>query len=65
LLDLTDGCVFHPRCPLFVPGVCDRIVPPLLGVGEGRDVACHVVARERGVIPALPGARTAVAVGHD
>ncbi len=63
LLNLPDGCVFHPRCPLFVPGVCDRVVPPLLDVGEGREVACHVVARERGVIPALPGAQTVVAVG--
>jgi oligopeptide/dipeptide ABC transporter ATP-binding protein len=49
LLDLPEGCVFHPRCPYFEPGLCDATMPPLLDVGEGRDVACHVVARERGV----------------
>ena len=47
LLDLPEGCVFHPRCPYFEPGLCDLTMPPLLDVGEGRDVACHVVARER------------------
>ena len=52
LLALPSGCVFHPRCPYFVPGWCDVEVPPLLDVGEGRDVACHVVQRERGKVAA-------------
>ncbi len=47
LLDLPHGCVFHPRCPRFEPGHCDQTMPPLLDTGDGRDVACHVVARER------------------
>src|SRR5918995_3983918 len=47
LLDLPEGCVFHPRCPYFEPGLCDLSMPALLDVGEGRDVACHVVARDR------------------
>ena len=50
LLALPTGCVFHPRCPYFVPGLCDATIPTLLDMGEGRDVACHVVARERGKI---------------
>jgi len=25
--DLPSGCVFHPRCPEFMPGKCDQIVP--------------------------------------
>jgi len=25
--NLPPGCVFHPRCPDFMPGKCDRIVP--------------------------------------
>jgi len=24
------GCPFHPRCQAFMPGVCDRIEPPLI-----------------------------------
>ncbi|MFL5759405.1 MAG: ABC transporter ATP-binding protein [Thermomicrobiales bacterium] len=47
LTALPSGCVFHPRCPYFVPGLCDEVVPQLLDVGEGREAACHVVARER------------------
>jgi oligopeptide/dipeptide ABC transporter ATP-binding protein len=34
------GCPFHDRCPEFMPGVCDVIVPPLEKMGEGRDVSC-------------------------
>ncbi|MGD0004737.1 MAG: ABC transporter ATP-binding protein [Anaerolineaceae bacterium] len=26
-LHLPTGCVFHPRCPSFMPGKCDRIAP--------------------------------------
>lgn len=52
LANLPSGCVFHPRCPYFEPGLCDVEVPLLLDVGENRDVACHVVARERGRIEA-------------
>ncbi|HEV2127900.1 MAG TPA: ABC transporter ATP-binding protein [Thermomicrobiales bacterium] len=45
LNDLPDGCVFHPRCPYWVQGLCDVEMPPLVDVGEGRLVACHVVQR--------------------
>jgi oligopeptide/dipeptide ABC transporter ATP-binding protein len=48
LAALPRGCVFHPRCPYVVAGLCDEIVPLLTDVGEGRQAACHVVARERG-----------------
>jgi peptide/nickel transport system ATP-binding protein len=50
LIALPSGCVFHPRCPYFVPGLCDTQVPALVDVGEGRAAACHLVARERGVV---------------
>lgn len=46
LNELPDGCVFHPRCPYWIQGECDTIVPPLVDVGEGREVACHVVVRD-------------------
>jgi oligopeptide/dipeptide ABC transporter ATP-binding protein len=34
--NLPSGCVFHPRCPEFMPGKCDRIVPSWTQV-EGED----------------------------
>jgi len=43
LLDLPKGCTFHPRCPFFVPDVCDTAVPPLQPVPDGGAVACPVV----------------------
>lgn len=45
LNELPDGCVFHPRCPYWIKGECDTVVPPLVDVGEGREVACHPVVR--------------------
>ena len=52
LVALPTGCTFHPRCPLFVAGTCDRIEPALLATGPTHEVACHVatgkvVERER------------------
>ncbi|HEY3083101.1 MAG TPA: ABC transporter ATP-binding protein [Chloroflexota bacterium] len=35
-----SGCTFHPRCPAFMDGVCDRRVPPTVELGQGRDVSC-------------------------
>jgi len=33
------GCLFHPRCPERF-GPCDKVVPPLVSVGENRRVRC-------------------------
>ncbi|HIC93002.1 MAG TPA: ABC transporter ATP-binding protein [Anaerolineae bacterium] len=44
LLNLPPGCRFHPRCPAFVEGFCDREAPELIPSGDGRYVACHKVA---------------------
>jgi peptide/nickel transport system ATP-binding protein len=46
LLDLPPGCTFHPRCPYFVPGVCDMAVPPLVPVPGGGAAACPIVNGE-------------------
>jgi peptide/nickel transport system ATP-binding protein len=43
LLRLPSGCTFHPRCPVFLGEVCQRIVPPLERANWGSDVACHLV----------------------
>jgi peptide/nickel transport system ATP-binding protein len=41
LLALPSGCRFHPRCPSFEEGLCDRVVPELVHLGDSRYVACH------------------------
>ena len=38
--DLPPGCVFHPRCPDFMPGKCDQIEPEYGQVGERRWARC-------------------------
>jgi len=38
--NLPSGCVFHPRCPEFMPGKCDRIVPSWTQVGENHWARC-------------------------
>jgi oligopeptide/dipeptide ABC transporter ATP-binding protein len=46
LIDLPPGCRFHPRCPFFEEGLCDRKAPQLTSVGrDGHQVACHIAAR--------------------
>jgi peptide/nickel transport system ATP-binding protein len=47
LTHIPSGCAFHPRCPIYEAGLCDSVRPELVTVDGGRDVACHVVARER------------------
>ncbi len=42
LLNLPPACTFHPRCPLFVEGLCDTIQPQLAEYTAGQMVACHV-----------------------
>ncbi len=37
---LPPGCVFHPRCPAYMPGKCDRLVPSWTQVGERHWVRC-------------------------
>ncbi|MBV7328345.1 ABC transporter ATP-binding protein [Chloroflexi bacterium TSY] len=36
------GCQFHPRCPDFMQGVCDRHEPRLLAVGDEHQVSCFL-----------------------
>lgn len=49
LLQIPSGCPFHPRCPAFVPGVCDTIRPDLIRIEGEQFAACHVAARLAGV----------------
>jgi oligopeptide/dipeptide ABC transporter ATP-binding protein len=36
------GCPFHPRCPAFMPGVCDQKEPELAVVGANHQAACFL-----------------------
>jgi len=36
------GCPFHPRCPKFMPGVCDEIEPMPILQGQDHIVRCHL-----------------------
>jgi len=41
LTEIPEGCAFHPRCPFFVPGMCDAGVPELRHAsGFSQLVAC-------------------------
>ena len=44
------GCAFHPRCPEFMPGVCERAEPALALVAVGQAVSCF--AAHQGAPPA-------------
>jgi peptide/nickel transport system ATP-binding protein len=38
--NLPSGCVFHPRCPDYMPGKCDRITPSWTRVGRNHWARC-------------------------
>jgi oligopeptide/dipeptide ABC transporter ATP-binding protein len=40
--DRPEGCPFHPRCPDFIPGTCDRQTPELRAVGDRHTVSCFL-----------------------
>ena len=38
--NLPSGCVFHPRCPAFMPGKCDRVNPNYTEVEKDHWARC-------------------------
>ena len=40
--DRPAGCPFHPRCPDFIPGTCDRQMPAARTVGDRHSVSCFL-----------------------
>ena len=42
------GCVFHPRCDEFIPGVCDREAPELVEIAPNHLVSCWAATERRG-----------------
>lgn len=40
---VPSGCPFHPRCPEYMPGLCESEIPSRVEVGDsGHWVACHL-----------------------
>jgi peptide/nickel transport system ATP-binding protein len=46
----VPGCTFHPRCPDFMPGVCDTVIPveTVLAGPTQHSVRCHLYDKEPG-----------------
>lgn len=44
--NLPAGCKFHPRCPSFIPGVCDQREPEMKKVADHHTVSCFLYSEE-------------------
>jgi peptide/nickel transport system ATP-binding protein len=42
LVNPPSGCRFHPRCPAFIAGLCDKEVPPEFEPSAGHFVECWI-----------------------
>ncbi|MCD6240031.1 ABC transporter ATP-binding protein [Candidatus Bathyarchaeota archaeon] len=42
-----SGCRFHTRCPSYIGEVCRTVEPPLVDVGNGHYVACHLYTKAK------------------
>jgi len=40
--NLPPGCVFHPRCPDYMPGKCDKVYPEYTEVVDGHWARCLI-----------------------
>ena len=42
VVEITEvGCPFYSRCPLAIPGTCDKDVPPIREIGGDHKIECH------------------------
>ncbi len=41
-LNVPSGCPFHPRCPSFISGTCDKEPPPEKEVKPGHTTTCYL-----------------------
>lgn len=39
--EVRDLCVFLPRCPVRISGLCDRLAPPWHRLAKGNQILCH------------------------
>ena len=42
VLDPPSGCPFHTRCHRKIGAVCETQAPPIVDLGEGHRIACHL-----------------------
>jgi len=54
--DPPSGCVFHTRCPRFMPGICEVTEPPLAEVEPGHMMRRHIPIEELRVLQARAAA---------
>ncbi len=52
LLRPPAGCRFHPRCPVRIPGLCDREIPPDFEPSPHHLTACWLWSKEKQPAPA-------------
>jgi len=45
-----SGCVFHPRCPRVIAGLCESVEPPVVEVTVGHSYRCHIPPDELRVL---------------
>jgi peptide/nickel transport system ATP-binding protein len=36
------GCPFHPRCPSYIPGTCEKAMPGVTRHGPRHETACYL-----------------------
>jgi peptide/nickel transport system ATP-binding protein len=53
-LNRPSGCAFHPRCPSFMPGVCEQAEPALLELSVQQRVSCFLYDENNQPIPNPP-----------
>ena len=56
--NLPSGCAFAPRCPVAIAGTCEREVPPLIDLGDGHEVACHLYPADQAAAASSTSAPT-------
>ena len=39
---VLKGCPFHPRCPDFIPDLCDQVEPEVAHIGPAHTAKCHL-----------------------
>jgi peptide/nickel transport system ATP-binding protein len=44
--NIPSGCAFHPRCPEFIPGRCDKVEPVETEPATDHTVLCHLFGGE-------------------
>lgn len=47
---IPKGCAFGPRCPHFMPGVCNKADPPLVVVGPQHTVRCYLYSEKESAL---------------